>query len=123
VNFDHSIEREGALADVRQWLKDEGYETYIEITNRGNLAGMASFFLNIIGQNDDSETDGQEEQLEESVREMAVYALDNGKVIRSLVVVMMGENNNQIYELEGNLQLESIPELIERVQKFTEILE
>jgi geranylgeranyl pyrophosphate synthase len=84
---------------------------------------MASFFLNIIGQNDDSETDGQEEQLEESVREMAVYALDNGKVIRSLVVVMMGENNNQIYELEGNLQLESIPELIERVQKFTEILE
>jgi hypothetical protein len=34
VNFDHSIEREGALADVRQWLKDEGYETYIEITNR-----------------------------------------------------------------------------------------
>ena len=124
VDFKHSTEVEGAVEDLRKWLKEEDYETYIEITNRGNLAGMASFFMNMIGRQDTTATQGVTEgDLEETMKEMAVYAIDNGETISSLVVIMIGDKRTQVYELDGKLELKSVPELIERVQKFSEIIE
>ncbi len=123
TDFEYSEATDGALEDLRQWLKEDNYETYIEVTNRGNLAGMASFFMNIIGQNGDEDSEESGSRLEDAINEMAVYAIDDGDTISSLVVMMIGDKSTQVYELDGELELKSVPELIERVQKFAEIIE
>lgn len=123
TDFKHSEANEGAVEDLRKWLKEDNYETYIEVTNRGNLAGMASFLMGIIGQNGDEDSAESGSQLEDAINEMAVYAIDDGDTISSLVVMMIGDKNTQVYELDGKLELKSVPELIERVQKFAEIIE
>ncbi len=115
---------ENAVEDFKKWIKEDNYETYIEVTNRGNLAGMASFFMGLMGQKkEEGEKLPDEEALESSIKEMAVYAVDDGKTISSLCILLIGDKNTQVFEVHGKLELDSVPEIIERVQKFMEVLE
>lgn len=111
-----------AIGQFKSWLEEEDFETYMEVTNRGNLAGMASYFMNLMGQNEDNgEIDDQ--SLDSSFKEMVVMGVDDGTTISALCILLIGEKNTQIYEVHGQLQLDNLPEIINRVQKFMDVME
>jgi hypothetical protein len=114
---------ENAVEDFKKWLHEDDYETYIEVTNRGNLAGMASYFMDLLGQKTEESEPANEKELENVIKEMAVYAIDDGNTISSLCILMIGDKSTQVYEVHGKLELDSVPEIITRVQKFMEVLE
>lgn len=123
VDFKHSEALEDASSQFKEWLKEEGYGTYMEVTNRGNLAGMAAYFMGLMGQKSSEGQAENEKEINDAIKEMGVYALDDGKAISALAVVIIGKENTQIYELHGKLKLDSLPEIIDRVQKFIKVID
>ncbi len=110
--------------DIQTWLKVDNYETYLKVTNRGNMANIAGFFMDQLGslQNKDS-TETKENDLSNLGKEIGVFAIDNGSIVSSLCIVIIGESAIQVYEIHGKLELESIPKLIEKVQSFMDIMD
>lgn len=110
--------------NIQRWLKADNYETYLKVTNRGNMANIAGFFMEQLGtlQNRDS-TATKKNDLLNLGKEIGVFAIDDGSIVSSLCIVIIGESTIQVYEIHGKLELESIPKLIEKVQGFMDIMD
>jgi len=126
-------------------LKEENYELYFEVGNMQQLSGLSRFLPSIGGLFDGSskEQEAQETQeaenteseefdreiiqeekskIQEVDNKMALFGKGKDRQINSICLLTIEENSLKLTELKGQIKLGSIPDLIKKINKLSDIV-